>query len=498
MLRQYRRILNLSAFTRLVTHQPKPHQLRGNYKHYQLISESTFFQHARFATDAKTKSNRSSDGDGKELKEAIAAHDSDTFGSLSPDEDVADDDFTDPGDIEEEKVIKHPKSKSRQLTRVQYADRIKEHLKFNRYKEAIDVLEVQIKEDGHRPNNYLFNLVINACAQVGYTKKAFNLFTRMRQRGLLANAATYTSLFNACANGPYKQEALEMAHRVREIMLEKGHEANSSHYNVMIKAFGRQGDLKTAFEIVDELIDKQLPISTVTYNFLLQACASDKDFGFRHSLLVWHKMYQQNLKPDIYSFNLMLRCCRDTELGDVEATKEVIETILLRNPQSSTESKIHQEDSQLIALNQETQQGVQIVDKKPDKSDLQQSTPNLLTIQPYLGNLIEIKEVKRPEDRLLLIGGFTGVLELMEKFEVKPDLKTFSILMEVIPSTRAAENKLLRTIRKHEIKCDVDFFNILMKKRSMRFDYEGAKEVNFTYILKIRGKKLIIRCFLGS
>lgn len=480
MLRQYRRILNLSAFTRLITHQPIPHQLRGNCSHFQAISELSFFQHARFATNARTKSNKySEEGDGKDLKEAIASHDSDTFGSLSPDENAADDDFTDPGDLAEEKFIRNPKNKSRQLTREQYANIIKEHLKFKRYKEAIDVLEVQIKEDGHRPNNYLFNLVINACAQVGYTKKAFNLFTRMRQRGLLANDATYTSLFNACANGPYKQEALEMATRVREIMLEKNHEPNSSHYNVMIKAFGRLGDLKTAFQIVDEMLDKHLPISTTTYNFMLQACASDKEFGFRHSLLVWHKMYQQNLSPDIYSFNLMLRCCRDTELGDVATTKEVIETILLRNPHKN--SMAIEQRSNLIALTEGSQQSVQLVDKKSKTDDTQQSAPNLLIKKPYLGNLIEIKQVKRAEDRLTLIGGFNGVLELMESLEVKPDLKTFSLLIELIPSTRAAENNLLRTVRRQQIKCDVDFFNILMKKRSMRFDYEGALEVSNSF-----------------
>lgn len=116
---------------------------------------------------------------------------------------------------------------------------------------------------------------------------------------------------------------------------------------------------------------------------------------------------------------------------------------------------------------------IEIVEKKAEII----TTPNLLTPRPYLGNLIKIKEVKKPEDRFLLLGGFSGFLELMEIFEVDPDLKTFTLLLEVIPSTRVAENKLLRTIRKKEIKCDVDFFNVLMKKRSLRFDYEEAREV---------------------
>lgn len=485
MLRQYRRIINFSALSRLVSHQPLPHQLRVNYQQ-PIVQLTAFFQHAGYSTKPsplkkKTIQLKSSDDyDTKALRGEIASQDSDTFGSLSPNESAADDEFIDEGDIEEENKIKNPIDKRRQLTRDQYANLIKKHLKYKRYKEAIDVLEIQTKQEGHYPNSYLFNLVINACARVGYTKKAFNLFTRMRQRGLLPNAATYTSLFNACANGPYKQQSLEMANRVREIMIEKNIEPNVSNYHVMIKAYGRLGDLKTSFQLVDEMLDKHLPISTATFNFLLQACASDEEFGFRHALLTWHKMYQQNLKPDIYSFNLMLRCCRDTQLGDVETTKEVIQTILLRN----SEQKQENVDNITPLLQSNSTENtdnsiVEIVDKKPsDNIDKYSYIPNLLAPRPHLGNLVEIQEIKKPEDRLILLGGFQGFLELMETFEVPPDLKTFSLLIEVIPGTRAAENILLRTIRKQKIKCDVDFFNLLMKKRAVRMDYYGSREVD--------------------
>jgi pentatricopeptide repeat domain-containing protein 1 len=233
----------------------------------------------------------------------------------------------------------------------------------------------------------------------------------------------------------------------------------------MIKAYGRCGDLKTAFLLVDEMLGKNMKITVETYTFVLQACASDKEFGFRHALLVWHKMYQQNLTPSLYAFNTMLRCCRDTELGDLPTTKEVVQTILLRNPEKPKDE---------IKLIDTPNEGVQIVEKI---SEEQPTLPNLLAPKPYLGKMIDINEVKKPEDRLILLGGFTGFLELMKQFDVKPDLKTYTLLIEIVPSTRAAENILLRAIRKDKIKCDVDFFNVLMKKRSMRFDYEGAKEV---------------------
>lgn len=351
---------------------------------------------------------------------------------------------------------------------------IKDHLNNKRIKEAMDVLEVRmLKEDRVKPENYIYNLLIDGCAKVGYSSKAFNLFTKMRQRGLKVTGATYTSLFNAAANAPWPLDCLNKANRLRQIIIEKSFEPNGSNYNAMIKAFGRGNDLKTAFLLVDEMQDKKLAIGVETFNFLLQACASDREYGFRHALLVWHKMYQRRLKPDIYSFNLMLRCVRDTALGDPETIEEVLQTILLSN---SEEAPKDQERLEAHSIEQDCETGVQLVNQRKEVAVVD-PRPNLLTPKPYLGNLVSLKEVKKPEDRLLLLGGFSGFTEVMKRFDVKPDLKTYTEFIEVIPSTGAAEKRLLAQLWKDEIKVDVDFFNVLMKKRAMRFDYEGSKEV---------------------
>lgn len=58
------------------------------------------------------------------------------------------------------------------------------------------------------------------------------------------------------------------------------------HKTLSISAFGRCGDLSTAFTLVDEMAEKKVVISDETFNFLLQACITDKEAGFRHTLLV--------------------------------------------------------------------------------------------------------------------------------------------------------------------------------------------------------------------
>lgn len=469
-------VIKNSRFYKSVVNQVK--QTPNFTKNHSRYGENNRFKKLEVAGNEISARN-----DEEFEKNYIAAQDPDSFGTLSVNVQKADHDLQDEGDIKEEEYSKYRPNKSRKLSTKEYADMIKEHLKNNRIKEAIDVLEVRmIEEDRVKPENYIFNLLIGGCARVGYSKQAFLLYNKMKQRGLKPTGGTYTSLFNACANAPFINDGLEKANRLREIMIEKGYEPNASNYNAMIKAYGRCRDVKTAFQLVDEMITKEIPLSTDTFNFVLQACASEKEMGFRHALLVWHKMYQRKLAPDIYSFNLMLRCCRDTNIGDVETTEEVVRTILLSNPNEKKRQNLLEKSPSSDSNEQEDRESFldSVVSmeplSQPTEIELREDpTPNLLSINPRLGNLIQINEIKKPEDRLLLLGGMSGYLEVMEHFKITPDIKTYTELLEVIPPTLAAEKKLIATIRKAGVKCDIDFFNILIKKRSMRFDYQSAK-----------------------
>lgn len=432
-------------------------------------------------------------------KDLLMQNDPDVFGTLAEtrpfNPDDPDDETEDEGDIAESNYLTNIPYRSQKLRTRQYADMIKKHFKFKRIKEAIDVLEVRmLKEDQVKPQNYIYNLLIGECGRLGYTDKAFQLYTRMKQRGLESTGGTYTALFNACANSPYPTVALEKANNLRKVMLQNGYVPNETNYNAMIKAFGRCNDIETAFLLVDEMKGHKLQLKIDTFNFLLQACISDKEHGFRHSLLVWHKIHQKGLKPDLYTFNLMLKCVEECGIGDLETMRGVIASIL----GEGKKVKVRGGDKQLLEITSKTksteaiQNGTENADNElatttdtengenqiaPMASTIDNSgeAPNLLSKTPHLGSLVALKTVKMPEDRLLLLGGMSGFLEEMAAADVQPDIKTFTKMLDTIPSTRAAENKLIGMIRKADVYADVDFFNMLMKKRSMRSDYDGAR-----------------------
>lgn len=383
----------------------------------------------------------------------------------------------DPGDVEEEEFLSNSTRRSKKLKAVEYARQIKDHLKANRLNEAIAVLEQRmLKEDRAKPDKYIYNLLISGCAKAGYTRKAFFLYTKMRQRGLQVTGGTYTSLFNACANAPSVSDGLAKAQILRENMLEKGYEPNVKNYNAMIKAYGRCGDVDTAYMLADEMMERKLELNADTFNFLLQACASNSEHGFRHALLTWHNMLQRGISPDYYSFNAMLRCARDCGFGDLDSMREVIDKIApsaaRKKPVLQLE-KGQQDDLPSVEANTTTLPAQ--IEVATTASELE--LPNLLLPQPHLGSLVALEEVTRPHERFLLLGGLTGFLEHMKQHNITPDIETFTAMLEVIPPTNAAEKQLLTFVRKIGLKADIDFFNILIKKRSMRFDYESAKEV---------------------
>lgn len=249
----------------------------------------------------------------------------DTFGDST-----LDPEYLDEGDVREEKYFTEQPSPHKKLSTKKYAEIIKGYIHQRKIKEAIDVLEIKmIQEDRVKPENYIYNLVLGACGRVGYTKKAFMLYNDMKKRALKVTGGTYTALFNACANSPWPTtDGLTRAKGLYNIMIEKGDQPNDTNYNAMIKAFGRCGDMPMAFSLVDEMAQKGFLIKDDTINFLLQACLADKDAGFRHALLVWRKLTEKNIKPSIYTFNLLLRCVRDCGLGDIEVTEDVLKKLV--------------------------------------------------------------------------------------------------------------------------------------------------------------------------
>lgn len=455
----------------------------------------------------------------------VYLEDPNTFGILGRNLKSKEDDLQDEDDIKEQEFLQNIPLTSQKLTTRQYADLIKQYLSHKRLKEAIDVLEVRmLTVDRVKPENYIYNILIGACADVGYTKKAFKLFNDMKRRALNPTGDTYTCLFHACANSPWAADGLKNAQHLRALMIEKGVEPNLTNYNAMIKAFGRCGDIATAFQIVDQMVSKKIKIRVHTFNHLLHACIADKNTGLRHALVVWRKMLKSREKPNLYSFNLMLKCVKDCNLGTQSDIEELI-GILRENigigtkpiealPSSKEKSlykHLEQRVPQIALLTDgsptvkqnldacmhalpevkneshlvSTENNVQIIIdsnlSKLSQKDVR-TLPNLLSKVVQMQQVLYLQEVHSVQDKFAVVGGQEDFLKEMEVYSVKPDIKIFTQMLPLLDDTEEAENKLLETMKTLQIRADIDFYNLLIKKRCLRSDSEGAF-VSFVVIL---------------
>ncbi|XP_052818580.1 pentatricopeptide repeat-containing protein 1, mitochondrial-like [Mya arenaria] len=295
-----------------------------------------------------SKSNRSEfKREGIENKRNDSANKwSDTFGTMSPDEDLGsvtvntaeknlsykslekEDKNDELGFLNHIRLSRYDDRKDHRHTHrhppVWYARQIMKFEKQGKVKEAIEVFDKwMIQNDRVMPNGYEMSILIRLLGRCGYTLKAFKLYKQMHKMGVFVRPQTYTSLFNACINSPWpEQDGLKHARQLRQAMLFSRYKPNYIIYQAMIQAFGRCGDLNTAFSLADEVA--QLKVDDNLLNCLLMACISDKTSGFRHAILVWRKMLDMGVRPSLNSFNLLLRTVKECGIGQAATFVEAI------------------------------------------------------------------------------------------------------------------------------------------------------------------------------
>ncbi|XP_046630218.1 pentatricopeptide repeat-containing protein 1, mitochondrial [Neodiprion virginianus] len=385
----------------------------------------------------------------------------------------------DRGDKKEEEFIQNeakPPPRS-VLTPGKYADLIKQHIALGDLDSAANVLD-QVKDDRNKPTNYMYNLLIRAFAMRGNVKKCFSLYNNMKKQELKPTLATYVSLLNSCANCMNSELALEKLIHLRQIMIEKGIEINPVHYNAMLKAYGRHGKLLEAFQLVDEMCDKKMTIGISTCNFLLQASISDKEAGFRHALIVWHLVRHRKLKPDIYTYNLLLRSARDCKLGNLKAEDLIAFPEIKKNEAAMI---TYADRTNLLAHPPQVGQQLPLIDAS-NNTDLVADSETKLTSKSAISKTsdpLPLANIQSSSSQMnfLLLGGIANFISQMENDKVKPDIKTTTYLMELVPGSELAEKTVINYAKSAGVELDVDFYNLLIRKRSFRFDYQNALKV---------------------
>ncbi|XP_050762135.1 pentatricopeptide repeat-containing protein 1, mitochondrial [Gymnogyps californianus] len=415
-------------------------------------------------------------------------------------------------------------------------------IKADKLAEALELFEVEmLKEERVRPEESNYTVLIGGCGRVGYVKKAFRLYNDMKKRGLTPTEATYTALFNACAESPWKDSGLQSALKLRQQLKSRNEELNLIAYHALLKVCALCSDLRMCFDVLKEIVDKGHVLTAETFSFLLMSCIKDSENGFRYALQVWKQMTKLGIKGDSHTYNLMLRAARDCGIGDpvvasglllrptdenssqlrlapgrqkvknqrkkgsesaaaVQLDVEAMEKQLFQESSVQPEEQIWQQHKDVNRAETEpaaldspsvahSRTGA-LMRRGQNKMEQEQARlsqklhfcnlPNLLDSRMPDAAVVSLGTVATPSDRLALMGGVEGFLNKMKEDNAEPNIKTFTLLAELVEPQSPSESSLLALLDEHKVKVDVTFFNTLIRKKSCQGDLEGAKRSGVT------------------
>jgi pentatricopeptide repeat domain-containing protein 1 len=198
---------------------------------------------------------------------------------------------------------------------------------------------------------------------------------------------------------------------------------------------------------------------------------------------------------EVHTFNLLLRAVRECSLGSPRNVTLLLEEWTKLNQLTQKLRPQYHKDITMEWLPLESlQSGADEVlnlkqlsadhgEKNRQESALMKSSepmelPNLLA--PIDSNARQVLDLnfealKNPCNRLQLVGGMEGVVNMMKRFGVKPRISTMTMLLDSVPCKNEAEDRLMEMVTELRVKPDTDFFNMIMKRRSSRKDLASAK-----------------------
>lgn len=411
---------------------------------------------------------------------------------------------------EDRKTMRTRKYRTKANTPYWYFLRCKSKIKEGKLAEALELFEVQmLKEERLQPEEYNYTILIGGCGRVGYVKKAFQLYSNMKKRGLIPTDATYTALFNACAESPWKDSGLQYAVKLRKELLDKNIQLNPITYRSLLKSYSVCSGFQSGLEIFQEIIQKSSITSPDAFNILFMACVKDEQLGFRFSLQVWRQMLHLGIKPDIYTYNLILRATRDTGIGKPNEVLNILQNskdlnVLRLSTGNSQEdkttrgTKTKQESNKdflharlpLHNGSRDHQSTVTDLSSTGGQKDLKNTSqvaikpsfaasnvPNLLDLHLNTDSVVSLTNVANPYDRFALIGDLEGFIQKMKENNVRPSIKTFTLMAEVMKPDQQSQATLVDLMDSFKIKPDLTFFNTLILKRSETMDLKSAMEL---------------------
>lgn len=444
-------ILNASSRNGIHASSSRIVQIIANTQHCPTLRYSTEkAASTRKHTDKTATTNQTEQLSTEEI--LMLKQDSDCFGTLSNSDSTVPKQtayHSQKDDIKEEKDSFSAEKMSGQ----QFEALLQKLMSENSVQEAVRVFESQLQKKDHITIPVrVYEWLIDECLRFNEFNKAFSIYDAMVNRTLKVSLKTIEKIAAAFET---TESALKKVNSLRRVIAKCKDEPTQNLYNILIRIYMRSNQCTTGFELADEMVQRGFHYDLDTITTMFDGCSLDKNNGFVRLIELWHAMHRLGYTPNLFTINAFLRAVPKSELNDVEKLKQMISTIQAKcniNVDSTT-------------------------DETNIEHEIDDGRPNLLNVPPKIGHLFPLEGVKQPEDRLLILGGFTGLLKVFKSAQITPNLETIALLLNVIPNTFVAQQKVISMMQKHEIVPDINLFHTLLMKTCSRQDFRNAQVI---------------------
>lgn len=366
-----------------------------------------------------------------------------------------------------------------------------------------------MKKRGLIPTDATYTALFNACAESPWKdsglQSALKLRQELKSKNEELNLITYHALLKACAICSDLRTCFDI---LREIV-HKGHAVTKETFSFLLMGCikDKESGLRYALQVWQQMTKLGIKPDDYLYNLMLHAA---RDCGIGDPVVA-SDLLQRSTKENQTQIKLISDSQGKKVKGQKKkgadsgiATQLDVESmekqIFHENSRKAEELLINHEDRDVHELQAEPRNGLGGPTSKTEcsgtgdfsryqaVSDLPQTNqdqffepacnlPNLLDLKISNKNLVSLGTVATPSHRLALMGNMEGFLNKMKEDNVAPNIKTFTLLAELVEPLSQSESSLLTVLDEHKVKADVTFFNTLLRKKSKLGDLEGAKSM---------------------
>ncbi|CDW75338.1 UNKNOWN [Stylonychia lemnae] len=154
-----------------------------------------------------------------------------------------------------------------------------------------------------KPSSVTYGILIKAYGQANQLENAFFVFRKMKESNLIPNSVTYGCLIDACV----KNNQIDQAMEVFETMKKDGVQLNTIIFTTLIKGFAKAYKLEQALEVYEVMkLDDKIKPNNVTFNSMIDCCIRCN--AIQRASEIFDEMKKSpQIRPDLITYSTMIK-----------------------------------------------------------------------------------------------------------------------------------------------------------------------------------------------